>query len=62
VGINVARTVTIGFFLAGALAGAGGELYALYYTVVTWDHALRLTLIALPPSSSAVSRAWSVRC
>jgi branched-chain amino acid transport system permease protein len=46
VGINVARTVTIGFFLAGALAGAGGELYALYYTVVTWDHALRLTLIA----------------
>ena len=46
VGINVARTVTLGFFVAGALAGAGGELYALYFTVVTWDHALRLTLIA----------------
>ena len=46
VGINAARTVTLGFFVAGALAGAGGELYALYFTVVTWDHALRLTLIA----------------
>jgi branched-chain amino acid transport system permease protein len=46
VGINVARTATLGFFLAGALAGAGGELYALYFTTVTWDHALRLTLIA----------------
>jgi branched-chain amino acid transport system permease protein len=46
VGINVARTVTLGFFVAGALGGAGGELYALYFTVVTWDHALRLTLIA----------------
>jgi branched-chain amino acid transport system permease protein len=46
VGINVTRTVTLGFFVAGALAGAGGELYALYFTTVTWDHALRLTLIA----------------
>jgi branched-chain amino acid transport system permease protein len=46
VGINVARTVTLGFFVAGALAGAGGELYALYFTTVTWDQALRLTLIA----------------
>jgi branched-chain amino acid transport system permease protein len=46
VGINVARTATLGFFVAGALAGAGGELYALYFTTVTWDHALRLTLIA----------------
>jgi len=46
VGINVALTVTFGFFVAGALAGAGGELYALYFTTVTWSHALRLTLIA----------------
>ncbi len=46
VGINAARTVTLGFFVAGALAGAGGELYALYFTTVTWDQALRLTLIA----------------
>ena len=46
VGINVVRTVTLGFFVAGALAGAGGELYALYFTTITWDHALRLTLIA----------------
>lgn len=46
VGINAARTVTLGFFVAGALAGVGGELYALYFTTVTWDHGLRLTLIA----------------
>ena len=46
VGVNVARTVTLTFFLAGALAGAGGQLYALYFTNVSWDHALRITLIA----------------
>jgi branched-chain amino acid transport system permease protein len=46
VGVNVARTVTLTFFLAGALAGAGGQLYALYLTTFSWDHALRLTLIA----------------
>jgi branched-chain amino acid transport system permease protein len=46
VGVNVARSVTLAFFLAGALAGAGGQLYALYFTNVSWDHALRLTLIA----------------
>jgi branched-chain amino acid transport system permease protein len=46
VGVNVARTVTLAFFLAGVLAGAGGQLYALYFTNVSWDHALRLTLIA----------------
>jgi branched-chain amino acid transport system permease protein len=46
VGINVARTVTLGFFVAGALAGAAGALYGLYFTTVTWDHGLRLTLIA----------------
>jgi branched-chain amino acid transport system permease protein len=46
VGVNVRRTFTLAFFLAGVLAGAGGELYALYFTNVSWDHALRLTLIA----------------
>jgi branched-chain amino acid transport system permease protein len=46
VGVNVARTYTLAFFLAGVLAGAGGQLYALYFTNVSWDHALRLTLIA----------------
>jgi branched-chain amino acid transport system permease protein len=46
VGVNVARTVTLAFFLAGALAGAGGQLYALYFSNVSWDHALRITLIA----------------
>jgi branched-chain amino acid transport system permease protein len=46
VGVNVGRTFTLAFFLAGVLAGAGGQLYALYFTNVSWDHALRLTLIA----------------
>jgi branched-chain amino acid transport system permease protein len=46
VGVNVGRTVTLAFFLAGVLAGAGGQLYALYFTNVGWDQALRLTLIA----------------
>jgi branched-chain amino acid transport system permease protein len=46
VGVNVARTITLAFFLAGALAGAGGQLYALYFTNVSWNQALRLTLIA----------------
>jgi branched-chain amino acid transport system permease protein len=46
VGVNVPSTITLSFFLAGVLAGAGGQLYALYFTNVSWDHALRLTLIA----------------
>jgi branched-chain amino acid transport system permease protein len=46
VGVNVRRTVTLTFFLAGALAGAGGEVYALYFANVSWDQTLRLTLIA----------------
>ena len=32
--------------MSPAPSRAGGELYALYFTTVTWDHALRLTLIA----------------
>jgi branched-chain amino acid transport system permease protein len=46
VGVNVNRTITATFFLAGALAGAGGLLSALYLTVVSWDQSLRLTLTA----------------
>jgi branched-chain amino acid transport system permease protein len=46
VGVNVTRTVTLAFLVAGALAGVGGQLYALYFTNVSWDHSLRLTLIA----------------
>jgi branched-chain amino acid transport system permease protein len=46
VGVNVRRTVTLTFFLAGVLAGAGGQVFALYFTNVSWDQALRLTLFA----------------
>ena len=45
-GINVNRTISFTFLLAGALAGAAGLLYALYYTNVRFDEGFRLGLIA----------------
>jgi branched-chain amino acid transport system permease protein len=45
-GVNVNRTITATFLLAGALAGAGGLLSVLYLTVISWDQSLRLTLTA----------------
>jgi branched-chain amino acid transport system permease protein len=45
-GINVNRTISFTFFIAGALAGAAGLLYALYVTNVRYDEGFRLGLIA----------------
>jgi branched-chain amino acid transport system permease protein len=45
-GINVNRTVSFTFLIAGALAGAAGLLYALYVTNVRWDQGFQLGLIA----------------
>jgi branched-chain amino acid transport system permease protein len=45
-GINVNRTISFTFFLAGGLAGAAGLLYALYITNVRYDEGFRLGLIA----------------
>jgi branched-chain amino acid transport system permease protein len=45
-GINVNRTISFTFLLAGALAGAAGLLYALYITNVRYDEGFRLGLIA----------------
>jgi branched-chain amino acid transport system permease protein len=45
-GINVNRTISFTFFIAGALAGAAGLLYALYVTNVRFDEGFRLGLIA----------------
>ena len=45
-GINVNRTISFTFLLAGALAGAAGLLYALYVTTVRYDQGFRLGLIA----------------
>ena len=45
-GINVNRTISFTFLLAGALAGAAGLLYALYFREVRYDTGFQLGLIA----------------
>jgi branched-chain amino acid transport system permease protein len=45
-GINVNRTISFTFLIAGALAGAGGVLYALYVTQVYYLQGFQLGLIA----------------
>jgi branched-chain amino acid transport system permease protein len=45
-GINVNRTISFTFVLAGGLAGAAGLLYALYFTNVRFDEGFRIGLIA----------------
>jgi branched-chain amino acid transport system permease protein len=45
-GINVDRTISFTFWLAGALAGAAGLVYALYFTNVTFLTGFRVGLIA----------------
>jgi branched-chain amino acid transport system permease protein len=47
VGIDVNRTITHVFFLAGALAGSASALYAFYFRTINIDQGLYLTLIAL---------------
>ena len=45
-GINVNRTISFTFLIAGSLAGAAGVLYALYFTTVRYDQGFQLGLIA----------------
>jgi branched-chain amino acid transport system permease protein len=45
-GINVNRTISFTFMIAGALAGAAGLLYAMYVTTVRFDQGFQLGLIA----------------
>ena len=45
-GIDVNRTISFTFLIAGALAGAAGVLYALYITNLSYDQGFRLGLIA----------------
>jgi branched-chain amino acid transport system permease protein len=45
-GINVNRTISFTFLLAGALAGAAGLLYALWETNIRYDQGFQLGLIA----------------
>jgi branched-chain amino acid transport system permease protein len=45
-GINVNRTISFTFLIAGALAGAAGTLYSLWATTVRYDEGFQLGLIA----------------
>ena len=45
-GINVNRTISFTFLLAGALAGAAGLTYALYFGQIRYDTGFSLGLIA----------------
>jgi branched-chain amino acid transport system permease protein len=45
-GINVNRTISFTFALAGSLAGAGGLLFFLHFTSIRYDTGFQLGLIA----------------
>jgi branched-chain amino acid transport system permease protein len=45
-GINVNRTISFTFLIAGGLAGAGGLVFALYFTNVKFDTGFQIGLIA----------------
>jgi branched-chain amino acid transport system permease protein len=45
-GIDVNRTISFTFLIAGSLAGAAGLLYALYFTSIRFDQGFQLGLIA----------------
>ena len=45
-GINVDRTISFTFLIAGCLAGAAGLIYALYFTSVVFYQGFQLGLIA----------------
>jgi branched-chain amino acid transport system permease protein len=45
-GIDVNRTISFTFLIAGGLAGAAGLIYALYFTSVRFDQGFQLGLIA----------------
>ncbi len=45
-GINVNRTISFTFLIAGGLAGAAGVVYAMYFTSVRFDQGFQLVLFA----------------
>jgi branched-chain amino acid transport system permease protein len=45
-GIDVDRTISFTFLIAGGLAGAAGLIYAVYFTSVRFDQGFQLGLIA----------------
>ena len=45
-GIDVNRTISFTFLIAGALAGAAGLIYAVYFTSIRFDQGFQLGLFA----------------
>ena len=45
-GINVNRTISFTFLIAGGLAGAGGLVFSLYFTNIRFDTGFQIGLIA----------------
>jgi branched-chain amino acid transport system permease protein len=45
-GINVNRTISFTFLIAGCLAGAAGVIFAFYFTTIRFDTGFTLGLIA----------------
>jgi len=45
-GIDVNRTISFTFLIAGGLAGSAGVIYGLYFTSVKFDQGFQLGLIA----------------
>jgi branched-chain amino acid transport system permease protein len=45
-GINVNRTISFTFLIAGGLAGAAGLIYSVYFTSVRFDQGFQLGLFA----------------
>jgi branched-chain amino acid transport system permease protein len=45
-GIDVNRTISFTFLIAGALAGSAGTLFAFYYTTIRYDTGFTIGLIA----------------
>src|SRR5207244_10848178 len=45
-GIDVNRTISFTFLIAGGLAGAAGLIYAVYFTSIRFDQGFQLGLFA----------------
>jgi len=61
-GIDVNRTISFTFLIAGLLAGFAGVLYALFATNVQYDTGFRLGLFAFTAAVSAASATCRAPC
>ena len=61
-GIDVNRTISFTFLIAGGLAGAAGVIFAFYYTTVRFDNGFTLGLIAFTAAVSVASATCPAPC